>query len=330
MGSRFPLLLTGCLLLCLHFLSAQPDYPSYPYPVQYIRLNLEQHEYRMAYMDVSPSHPGDKTVLLLHGKNFNGYYWKDVIPFLTSSGYRVIIPDQLGFGESDKPDIHYSFHQMAGNTKVLLDSLHINKVIVLGHSMGGMLAVRFTLMFPSLAESLILENPIGLEDYKTFVPYTTLNNLYIKELLATYDSYKKYQQSYYPAWREEYEQYVKAQAKILDQYDFRLSAWANALTYQMIYEQPVCYEFRNIKTRTLLIIGTEDRTIVGKDKVPKELISKHGQYQQLGKQVQQEIPGSELAELSGIGHIPHIQDFAAFKKVLLNFLIDKNSQTQKF
>jgi pimeloyl-ACP methyl ester carboxylesterase len=202
---------------------------------------------------------------------------------------------------------------------------------VLGHSMGGMLAVRFALMFPSNTESLILENPIGLEDYKTFVPYTTLNNLYIKELLATYESYKKYQLSYYPTWREEYEQYVKAQAKILDQYDFRLAAWANALTYQMIYEQPVCYEFKNIKARTLLIIGTEDRTIVGKDKVPKELQSKHGQYQLLGKEVKQEITGCQLVELPGVGHIPHIQALPSFKKAVLDFLIDKeNSQTQKF
>jgi pimeloyl-ACP methyl ester carboxylesterase len=285
----------------------------------------------MAYMDVQPSRPSGKTILLLHGKNFNGYYWKEVIPFLTSSGYRVIVPDQLGFGESDKPDIHYSFHQLASNTKVLLDSLHINKTVVLGHSMGGMLAVRFTLMFPGSAESLILENPIGLEDYKTFVPYTTLNNLYIKELLSTYESYKKYQQSYYPAWREEYEQYVKAQAKILDQYDFRLAAWANALTYQMIYEQPVCYEFKNIRTPTLLVIGTEDRTIVGKEKVPKELQSKHGQYQQLGKKVQQEIAGSKLVELPGIAHIPHIQDTPAFKKAVLDFLLNnETSQTQKF
>ena len=113
----------------------------------------------------------DNTVLLLHGKNFNGYYWKGVIAALSSNGYRVVVPDQVGWGQSDKPNIHYSFPLLAANTKKLLDTLGITKVHVVGHSMGGMLATRFALMYPATVDKLIYEDPIGLEDYKTFVPY---------------------------------------------------------------------------------------------------------------------------------------------------------------
>ncbi|MEP7229719.1 MAG: alpha/beta fold hydrolase [Ginsengibacter sp.] len=63
---------------------------------------------------------------------------------------------------------------------------------MIGHSMGGMLATRFTLMYPAMVEKLVLENPIGLEDYKTFVPYKPLDSLFANEMKATYVSYKKY------------------------------------------------------------------------------------------------------------------------------------------
>jgi pimeloyl-ACP methyl ester carboxylesterase len=218
----------------------------------------------MSYMDIAPGNKrSNKNILLLHGKNFNGYYWKNVIPSLSAMGYRVIVPDQLGWGRSDKPDLHYSFHMLAANTKQLLDSLGITQITVLGHSMGGMLGARFVLMYPEMTEKLILENPIGLEDYKTFVPYQPLDNLFQKERSATYESYKKYQQSYYPAWKPEYEQYVAAQAADLKRPDFDKTAWVNAVTYQMIYEQPVLYELYRISVPVLLIIGQADRTVVG-------------------------------------------------------------------
>jgi len=292
----------------------------YPYPLKSFPLNVERISVKMAYMDIPSQHPNGKSVILFHGKNFDGAYWRDVIPVLNDLGYRVIVPDQLGFGSSDKPNIHYSFHQMASNCRTLLDSLHIDKVTVIGHSMGGMLATRFCLLFGAQVEKLVLENPIGLEDYKTFVPYVDLSTLYRQELSASYESYKKYQQTYYPVWKPEYEWLVKEQAAALAKPDFAETAWANALTYQMIYEQPVCYEFKNIKLKTLLIIGTLDRTIVGKARLTKELIQEHGQYQKLGKQVHQQIKGSILVELPGVGHIPHIQSFDLFRKNIVEFL----------
>ncbi len=65
------------------------------------------------------------------------------------------------------------------------------------------------------------------------------------------------------------------------------------LTYQMIYEQPVVYEFENIKVPTLLIIGQDDRTIVGKKRVPKEIINEYGQYPQLGRAARDKIKNAQ-------------------------------------
>ncbi|TCZ67189.1 alpha/beta fold hydrolase [Flaviaesturariibacter aridisoli] len=294
---------------------------TYPYPVSYLALTIEQQRVKMAFMDVRPeAQSNGRTVVLLHGKNFNGFYWKDVIHYLSGAGYRVLVPDQVGWGASDKPAIQYSFHRLAANTKALLDSLGIAQVQVVGHSMGGMLAVRFALMYPTLVEGLVLENPIGLEDYRSFVPWRSPDQQFAQELNASYESLKQYQQGYYPAWKEEYEPYVAAQWEALQQPDFATATWASALTYNMIYEQPVVYELGNLKVPTLLIIGQADRTVLGKALLPESERGKWGRYPELGKAARSRIRGSKLVALEGVGHIPHLQVPDLFRAALLGFL----------
>jgi len=294
-------------------LSAQVEYP---YPTHHLHLIIENKPLQMAYMDVTSNKSNGKTIILFHGKNFNGYYWKNVISMLTEKGYRVIAPDQIGWGKSDRPDLHYSFQMLAENNKALLDSLHIEKVTVLGHSMGGMLAVRFALMFPNITEKLILEDPIGLEDYKTFVPYKSLEELYQKEKSATYESYKKYQQGYYPQWKSEYEQYVQAQAQDLQSKNFDAIAWNNALTYQLIYTQPVVYELKYLKMPTLLIVGSVDRTIVGKNYLSDSIKNQHGNYPALAQRAKEQILNCKLIIIPGVGHIQHVQEPENLEKQL--------------
>ena len=317
--------LLAVLVLCLfgaaaHAQSLQP--PPGKYPVRYFSLKVESQDLRIAYRDVAPAAaPNGKAVLLLHGKNFSGFYWEPTIEFLVQRGYRVIAPDQLGFGFSSRPDIHYSFHQMAANTKALLDHLGIKTVSVVGHSMGGMLAVRFTLLYPDTVEKLVLENPIGLEDYRKLVSYTPLEQQYAVELGQTLDKMRDYQKSYYPgAWKPEYEVYVQDQAWVIDTGEFPRAAWSSALTYAMIYEQPVVYELGEIRRPTLLIIGQADRTVVGKNRLPASLQAVAGQYPELGRKTQAAIKGSQLVEVPGCGHIPHIQKPEQFRQALATFL----------
>ena len=300
------------------------DTVAYPYPVRQLTFEVERQQVSIAYMDVSGTKSSGKVALLLHGKNFNGYYWKDVIAMMVKEGYRVIVPDQPGWGRSSRPDIHYSFHLLSLITKTLLDSLNISRVTVIGHSMGGMLAARFAMLNPSEVDKLVLEDPIGLEDYRLFVPYTTIETQYQKERKATYESYKTYQQSYYPDWKPEYEQYVRAQAVDLTRSDVDKIAWVNAVTYNMIYEQPVCYEWSAIKAPVLLLVGSADRTVVGKDLLTPDEKNAHGNYPLLGKKTQQQMPHCKLIELPGMGHIAHVQNFDLFQNAVLPFLHSQN------
>jgi pimeloyl-ACP methyl ester carboxylesterase len=292
----------------------------YPYPVSYFNFQSQNQSLKMAYMDVQPQHSNSKTVLLLHGKAFNGRYWENVIRLLSSNGYRVIAPEQLGFGRSSQPE-HYqfSFQALAMNTHNLLESLHIDKVIVLGHSMGGMLATRFALMYPEQTTALVLENPIGLEDWKLYIPYHSVDEWYQLELKQTPESIKQSEiNNHYATWRPEYERWVNVEP--LKSPNYKNIAWNSALLIDMIFTQPVLYEFQNLQVPTLLIIGQLDRTAVGKNWAPSSIRDKLGNYPELGKKTAAKIPHAKLILIPNSSHIPHIEQPQAFYQALLPFL----------
>lgn len=304
-------------------LDAELSTVKYPFPTTTKIVKNQGQELKMVYMDVKPAKWNGKTILLLHGKNFNGYYFESVAKALNKEGFRVVMPDQMGFGKSSKPkQYQFSFHQLAENTKSIMDDLKIDKFMVLGHSMGGMLASRMAVMYPENVEKLILENPIGLEDYKRFSPYQNIEKQYAAELKNTYESYKNYQlQFYYDGkWKAEYDKWLNLLAGWTVHKDFPITAWNAALTSDMVYTQPVVYDFEKITAPTLLIIGTRDRTAIGKAFAPKELQPLMGQYQNLGKETQKKIKNSTLVELDHVGHTPHIEVFDRFIQPLLEFV----------
>lgn len=320
-------------LLPFGMLKAQSERPvldimltnyQYPYEVHFLNFKSQNEDLKIAYMDVKPEKTNGKTVVLLHGKNFNGAYWKTTIQALNKEGYRVIVPDQIGFGKSSKPtNYQFTFQQLAQNTKAVLDELKVDKIYLLGHSMGGMVATRFALMYPETVEKLILENPIGLEDWKLFAPYTSIDQNYQNELKADYETTRKYQDGFYydNKWKPEYDEWVYLLTGWTKSPDYPKVALVNAKTSDMIFTQPVVYEFQKLNVPTLLIIGTRDRTAIGKANVKDpEIAAKMGQYQILGKETQQKIKGSQLVELENVGHLPHIEVFDRFILPLKKFL----------
>jgi pimeloyl-ACP methyl ester carboxylesterase len=301
---------------------------NYPFPLQLFRFESQGEALEMAYMDVAPEKPNGRSVLLLHGKNFNGYYWESTARALLAAGYRVVIPDQIGFGKSTKPT-HYqfSFQQLATNTRALLDSLGVERVAVVGHSMGGMLAARFALMFPDRVERLALIDPIGLEDWKRVVPYRTIDVWYENELKITPEQQRDYQmESYYHGeWKPEYERWVRLATGWLTSPDYPTVASNSALTYDMIFTQPVCYEFADLVMPTLLVVGSFDRTAIGKPWAPKEIRESLGDYPTLAKKAASEIPECQLEILEGIGHVPQIEAPDLLFPILLAFLQDSSA-----
>ena len=296
----------------------------YPFEVRQHTFRAQGQDLTMAYMDVRPEDPNGRTVLLLHGKNFSGAYWGRTIRALTEAGYRVVAPDQIGFGKSSKPrDFQYSFHALASHTRRLLEHRGVEQASVVGHSMGGMLATRFALMHPDLTQRLTLVNPIGLEDWKAKgVPYTPVSERYRSELAKTPEGVKAYmRESYFDGqWDPAFEPLVAIQAGWIRGPDWPRLAWVSALTYDMIFTQPVVHELSRIEVPTQLIIGQRDRTALGTDKVADELAAELGDYPALGRRAAERIPDARLVALEGVGHVPHFEAWDRFIGALEGFL----------
>jgi pimeloyl-ACP methyl ester carboxylesterase len=296
---------------------------SYAYPVSYITLELQRQVLKMAYMDVRPDRPNGQTIMLLHGKNFCGAYWGQTAKELAGKGYRLIVPDQIGFGKSSKPEtFQYTFQQLAAATMAVVDAAGVSKVTVIAHSMGGMVGTRFALMYPDRVEKFILEDPIGLEDWKLKVPYQGVDAWFEQELKQNYDTLKTYElESYYHGtWSPAYDEWLNIYAGWMLSPEYRRIAWNSALTYDMIFTQPVCYEFGGIQAPSMLIVGELDRTALGKNLVPESVARTMGNYPELGRVTAAKIPGCRLVEMAGVGHVPHVEVYDQFIETILNFL----------
>jgi pimeloyl-ACP methyl ester carboxylesterase len=160
----------------------------------------------------------------------------------------------------------------------------------------------------------ILENPIGLEDWKLYVPYSTIDAENTKELSKTREDLKEYMKKNYfhSTWKEEYDALLEETARHQKSKSAHAYAHNMALTGDMIFTQPVCYEFKQLKMPVVLIIGKLDRTAIGKDRVPEEIAKQLGNYPVLAKKAAAEIKNCQLLELEAVGHIPHVEDFKLF------------------
>ena len=285
---------------------------AYPYPVSYLPLTLYGQDVRMAYMDISPAGtPNGRTVVLLHGMNFGGFYFSGPIEALRTEGFRVVVPDQIGFGRSSKPIIPYNFHDMALNTRKLLQSLGVAQAAIVGHSMGGMLAARFAASYPDLTERLVIYNPIGLTDLRYQTAWRSADDAY-KATMAqshdqTYQGFYATIRRYFPspgAWKPEYERYVRILYAPTLGGDWPRLAMVRAIYQQITYLDPVVYDWPKIRAKTLVLGGDKD----GAD------------FPARAKHIADTIPAAELVLIPNAGHVPHIEVPEIFNRELLKFL----------
>lgn len=325
--------IAAAIMIALPALSHGAERPSYgpqlegfeyPHEVRSFDFESQRQPVSMAYLDVAPQTANGRTVVLLHGKNFCAATWESAIAALTGAGYRVIAPDQIGFCKSSKPERYqFTLSQLADNTHALLQELGIARAIVVGHSMGGMLAARYALQYPQDTEQLVLVNPIGLEDWRAEgVPWRNVDAWYANELKTDFDSIKKYQQTVYYGgqWKPEYDRWVGMLAGMYAGAGKERVAWNQALTSDMVFNQPVLYEFPRIKVPTALMIGQRDRTAIGKDKAPPELANRLGDYPELGRRAARLIPQANLVEFEDLGHSPQVEAPERFNAALLRAL----------
>ncbi|UGV27150.1 alpha/beta hydrolase [Rhodopseudomonas boonkerdii] len=297
----------------------------YPYPVQMLPLTNDGEQLRMAYMDVPSQKPNGRTVVLLHGRNFPSSYWAPVIRTLTDAGYRVVVPDQIGFGKSSKPSGELHFDTLARNTITLMDHLGIAKFDVVAHSLGGMLSVRIARAYPDRIDHLVLAAPIGLEDYRLYVPPTPTEKIVETEDKLTAEGYRKQLETNYALKLppEQVTPFIDARFNIKGSSDYPRWLRAFVSSAQMIYREPVAHEIPLIGLPTLFIMGADDHNAPGKPNAPEALRPKMGQNADLAKALAAKMPNAKAEVLPNAGHLVFLDAPAKFDELMLGFLATK-------
>jgi pimeloyl-ACP methyl ester carboxylesterase len=296
----------------------------YPYSSKYLDISVYSQDVRIAYMDVAPpGTPNGHTVMLLHGNNFGGFYFKAIIDGLTAAGFRVIVPDQIGYGKSSKPIAPYNLNSQARNTWLILQAEQIDKVMVVGHSMGGMLATRFTTQYPASVERLVIYNPIGLSDGRHTRPMVPIDEIYERILKTDYQSTRSSLSRYVAhdpqAWNEKFEQYTRIRYSWTLSADWPRLAMVQALISQMLYGDPVVYDWMHIQVPTLAFGGAEDL-----------LLGSAANFQARMNVLADTIPNGNghVLLLPGLGHVPHLEAPETVVPPLVAFLEEGVSASQ--
>lgn len=136
------------------------DLPGFPYAARYV----EVEGLRIAYIDEGPAEADP--VLLLHGEPSWSFLYRTMIPVLTSAGARVVSPDLVGFGRSDKPAAvtDYTYARHVDWTAAVLDALDLRDVTLVGQDWGGLIGLRLAAEQPGRFARIVAANtglPIG-------------------------------------------------------------------------------------------------------------------------------------------------------------------------
>ncbi len=246
-------------------------------------------------------------VILLHGLGGDWKNWATTIGPL-SMKYRVIAPDQLGFGLSDKPFLNYRVGTLVDFLNQLYKELKIERASLVGGSLGGWTAAAFTLAHPEKVERLVLVDAAGFAALSENVDMRELNvlNPSTREGVREVSSRIFYNKQFFTSdevvdriftdkvtANDSYtiQRFIESIARGEDVLDKRLSA---------------------IKHPTLIIWGREDELIPLK----------------YGERFKKEISGSELFIIEKCGHVPPIESAATFNAALLKFLGAANVPTK--
>jgi len=237
-------------------------------------------------------------VVLLHGLGGNSTNWAFNIDALAQK-FRVVVPDQVGFGQSDKPLINYRVGTYVDFLDKFLAELKVERASLVGNSMGGWVAAAYAVKYPAKVERLVLVDAAGFAPPKEF-DLNALSGLNP----STRDEMKRL------AGMVFYNPLFKSDAAVDVLLAQRLSA-GDGYTIQRLVESiyksddMLDGKLRAIKQPVLLVWGRED----GLTSLARE-----------GERFKREIPGAQLVVFEQCGHVPQVEKAAEFNAAVLKFL----------
>lgn len=249
---------------------------------------------KIQYVDVGTG----PVVVLLHGLGGNSSNWVLNISAL-SQKFRVIAPDQIGFGRSDKPFINYRVGTYADFLDKFLDGLGVERASLVGNSMGGWIAALYTLKYPKRVERIVLVDAAGFAPPKE-LDLSTLSGL----------NPSTREQARYLTGLVFFNPLFKTDAAVDATLAARISA-GDGYTIQSLVESIYRNEdmldgkLSAVKQPTLIIWGRND----GLTPLARE-----------GEMFKKEIPSAQFIVFDQCGHVPQVEKAAEFNAAVLKFL----------
>jgi haloalkane dehalogenase len=145
--------------------AAFADLPDYPFAAHYVEVEArDASPLRLHYVDEGPSEAAP--ILLLHGEPTWSYLYRKFVPPLAAAGHRVLAPDLIGFGKSDKPASRddYSYERHVAWMSDWLTQLDLNNITLFCQDWGGLIGLRLVAAFPDRFARLVISNtymPVG-------------------------------------------------------------------------------------------------------------------------------------------------------------------------
>jgi pimeloyl-ACP methyl ester carboxylesterase len=248
---------------------------------------------------------GTPPLVLLHGLGGGRWAWDANVPGLSATR-RVVAVDLPGHGESDKPPIDYRMPTFAKHVSALVGTLALGPAVLVGNSMGGLVALETALLAPERVAALVLANAAGATrfpierlpvDPRRFagVPIT------IKPPDRVVESYIRFLFVDPSAWGIAHSLAKSKEAIARDDYP----AHANAFVRSAIgtFESDAAKRLEAVRCPTLVIWGDGDRLL------PKE-----------SPEVFARIPGARLERLPGVGHVPQMEAPERFNALVGEFV----------
>src|SRR5215213_6309660 len=237
------------------------------------------------------------TVILLHGLGGSTQMWQFNIAALAEK-YHVVVPDQIGFGKSDKPLVNYRIRTYVDFLDQFCKQLKIERATLVGNSMGGWIAAMFTAAFPDRVDKLVLVDAAGYAppkdlDTRVFFGLNPTTREGMKVLIAKVFYNKAFLTD------AAIDQAIAARLTAGDGYTI------NSITESIIRGEDFLDDIvKTIKRPALIVWGRQDGLVSLAD----------------GERFNKDIAGSKLVVVDQCGHVPNVEKPGEFNAALLKFL----------
>lgn len=315
-------LLLLVLVACVPRYGTQAPLPFQSFPYQSLRgeawpeqrLELDA-GFAITYVELNPQ--GEKTLLFVHGLGSYLKFWRYQLDELAGKGYRVIAIDLPGYGKSDKPSsFPYTMEAFAAVVHEVIEKLGLDRPILVGHSMGGHVAMTHAIVYPGEARALVLTAPAGLEKFSAR-ERAWFAAVVRTELIAgatEEDIWGSVRASNFMHFRDELLWMIEERVRVARTPEFAAYVHANVMSVRGLSQTDFVREnLGKIAVPTLIVFGSADALI------PNPFLH-GGRPREIMGFGHRGIRGSELVELRGCGHSLQLDCPVPYNAAVTSFL----------